>query len=124
MDTQMTDTEIVEALHALQTSVQVQQVSIQIQNESIRALEASVVSLQNGQAVLQADVVGIKTRLDMFAEHYATKADVEKVQAGMEIVRAELYKSLNAQTWKLFTAMTTVCSSLVIAVYQIARYVH
>jgi predicted DCC family thiol-disulfide oxidoreductase YuxK len=74
--------------------------------------EAQAVT-QTSVAVVQNDVAGLKERMVF----YATKADVESV-------RSELYKALEAQTWRLLVWMTAVSSGLVGAVYYIARNVH
>lgn len=125
MDSQTTSTE-----EALQTML-VRTAVMQAQQEAILA---ALKTLQEGQdalrkelavlreaqavtqtlvAVVQNDVAGLKEQMAF----YATKADVESV-------RSELYKALEAQTWRLLVWMTAVSSGLVGAVYYIARNVH
>jgi chromosome segregation ATPase len=111
METQATSTE--EALRTLLERTAAQQASLE-------ALAASVAELRDGQRLMQAaitslqvDVAGIKGTMT----HYATHAEVESV-------RAELYKALEAQTWRILVFMTAVCSGLTAAVYFIARNVH
>jgi maltooligosyltrehalose synthase len=69
--------------------------------------------IQVSLGIVQTEIEGLKERMS----HYATKAEVESV-------RSELYKALEAQTWRLLVWMTAVSSGLVGAVYYIARNVH
>lgn len=71
------------------------------------------VKIQVSLGIVQTEITGLKERMD----HYATKAEVESV-------RSELYKALEAQTWRLLVWMTAVCSGLTGAVYYVARNVH
>jgi hypothetical protein len=111
METQTTSTEEMLRTLLVRTAV------LQAGNE---ALMASVAELRGGQVVMQESInelqvatVGIKA----VAAHHATNADVERV-------RSELYKALEAQTWRMFVWLTAVCSGLTAAVYYIARNVH
>lgn len=125
MDSQTTSTE-----DTLQTLL-VRTAVMQVQNETILAalkalqdgqdtLRKEFAVLRDGQTeiqvsvgIVQTEVAGLKERMN----HYATKAEVESV-------RSELYKALEAQTWRLLVWMTAVCSGLTGAVYYIARNVH
>ena len=66
---------------------------------------------------MQTEITLLNGKFDFFIEHYAKKVDVE-------MVRTEFYKAMEAQTWRLITWMTVVCSGLTAAVYFIARNVH
>ncbi|MTV36911.1 hypothetical protein [Duganella radicis] len=87
---------------------------------STDALAVTVSELRDGQVALQGTVTGLQVDLAVIKgtmSHYATHAEVESV-------RAELYKAIEAQTWRLLVWMTAVCSGLTAAVYYIARNVH
>ncbi len=68
--------------------------------------------MQVAVTALQIDVAGIKGTMTQYATH-----------AEVEAVRSELYKAIEAQTWRLMIWMTAVCSGLTAAVYYIARNV-
>lgn len=104
MDTQTTSTE--EMLRTLLAHTAVSQAGIE-------ALQKSVSILQNSVNELQVDTASIKAT----TAHHATQAEVERI-------RVELYKTMEAQTWRLFVSLTAVCSGLTAAVYFIARNVH
>ena len=80
-------------------------------------VQSDVVSQQTFVLQVQAEVTILNGKFDFFIEHYAKKVDVE-------MVRTEFYKAMEAQTWRLITWMTVVCSGLTAAVYFIARNVH
>ncbi|MRW86653.1 hypothetical protein GJ698_21510 [Pseudoduganella sp. FT26W] len=111
MDAANTSTEDLLRILLVRTAV------MQANNEAIlgelKALREGQTVLQEAVAALQIDVAGIKGTM----AHFATQADVEKV-------RTELYKAMEAQTWRLLVWMTAVCSGLTAAVYYIARNVH
>jgi hypothetical protein len=86
-------------------------------DESLRTLQAGYDKLHGAVTQVQVDMAGVKVNVDFIMRHYATKADVE-------LLRSDLYKALEAQTWRLVTWMTVVCSGLTAAVYYIARNVH
>ena len=85
--------------------------------EALHALGASNDALRAAVSPLQAEVAILNAKFDFFVENYARKADVETI-------RTEIYKAMDAQTWKLITWMTVVCSGLATVVYFIARNVH
>ncbi|MYM67965.1 hypothetical protein GTP45_14155 [Pseudoduganella sp. FT55W] len=115
METQTTSTEEMPRTLLVRTAV------LQAGNEALAAsLAAAVTDLRDRQVAmqesfnaLQVETAGIKA----VAAHHATNADVERV-------RSELYKALEAQTWRMFVWLTAVCSGLTAAVYYIARNVH
>jgi len=111
MDTQATSTE--ELLRLLLTRTAV----LQAGNE---ALVASVAEMRDGQVVMQASINALQVEtvsIKANTAHHATHADVESV-------RSELYRALEAQTWRVLVWMTAVGSGLTAAVYYIARNVH
>jgi hypothetical protein len=111
MDSHQTSTE--ESLQTLLACT----AALQAGNE---ALVASMAALRDGQKVLQDNVTGLQVDvagIKGLVANYATQAEVERV-------RSELYKAIEAQTWRLFTLMTAVCSGLTLSVYYIARNVH
>ena len=90
----------------------------------VNKLQSDVTKVQSDVAAQQASIVQVQAevtilngKFDFFIEHYAKKVDVE-------MVRTEFYKAMEAQTWRLITWMTVVCSGLTAAVYFIARNVH
>lgn len=118
MDNQTTSTE--EALRTLLERTAVLQERSTSLQAGTDALAASISELRDGQLVLQravtslqVDVAGMKGTMTQ----YATEAEVERV-------RSELYKAMEAQTWRLFIWITAVCSGLTAAVYYIAHNVH
>jgi DNA-binding phage protein len=106
-----------EALHvavsSVRSGVETLQKTVEKQQEMIGALQKTVEKQQESIVLIQTDVAAIKVGLS----HCATKAEVE-------MVRADLYKTLEAQTWKLFTLILVLGSALTTAVYYIARNVH
>ncbi|SEO03504.1 hypothetical protein SAMN05428959_104302 [Duganella sp. CF517] len=83
----------------------------------VSKVQSEVASQQGSLTQVQAEVTILNGKFDFFIEHYAKKVDVE-------MVRTEFYKAMEAQTWRLITWMTVVCSGLTAAVYFIARNVH
>ena len=83
----------------------------------VSKVQGEVASQQGSLMQVQAEVTILNGKFDFFIEHYAKKVDVE-------MVRTEFYKAMEAQTWRLITWMTVVCSALTTAVYFIARNVH
>ena len=117
-----------EALHAdsslMRGEVAVVQSTVNRLQGDVNKLQSDVTKVQSDVASQQASIVQVQAevtilngKFDFFIEHYAKKVDVE-------MVRTELYKAMEAQTWRLITWMTVVCSGLTAAVYFIARNVH
>jgi hypothetical protein len=111
MDGQNTSTD--EAVRTLLERTAAMQTSIEAIAASMSELRAGQVVLQGAVTALQVDVAAIKATMTQYVTH-------EEVQR----IRADLFKALNAQTWRLLIWMTAVCSGLVGAVYYIARNVH
>jgi hypothetical protein len=111
MDSQNTSTD--EAVRTLLERTAAMQTSIEAIAVSMSELRAGQVVLQGAVTALQVDVAAIKATMTQYVTH-------EEVQR----IRADLFKALNAQTWRLLIWMTAVCSGLVGAVYYIARNVH
>jgi len=124
MNSQMTDTAILEALHALQASMLAQQSHMQAQQASLQAMQMSMNAQQESIQNLRSDVSGLKVKVDLLYQFYAKKEDVMAVEVKVESLRGEIYKAVEAQTWKIFTWLTILGSSLTAAVYYIARNVH
>jgi hypothetical protein len=61
-------------------------------------------------------IEGVSARVDHIEQRMATEADLSGV-------KAELYKAINDQTWKLITFVTAINGLLVAAVYYIATHV-
>ena len=117
-----------EALHAdsslMRGEVAVVQSTVNRLQGDVNKLQSDVTKVQSDVAAQQASIVQVQAevtilngKFDFFIEHYAKKVDVE-------MVRTEFYKAMEAQTWRLITWMTVVCSGLTAAVYFIARNVH
>ncbi|USX12496.1 hypothetical protein NHH88_22770 [Oxalobacteraceae bacterium OTU3CAMAD1] len=117
-----------EALHAdsalvreevavVQSTVNRLQSDVNKLQSDVTKVQSDVASQQSALTQVQAEVTILNGKFDFFIEHYAKKVDVE-------MVRTEFYKAMEAQTWRLITWMTVVCSGLTAAVYFIARNVH
>jgi hypothetical protein len=87
-----------------------------VQSDLIK-VQSDLVLQQTIAMQMQAQVTLLNEKFDFFNEHYAKRVD-------LEMVRTEFYKAMEAQTWKLITWITVVCSGLTTAVYFIARNVH
>jgi maltooligosyltrehalose synthase len=119
MDDRLTSIE--HALTALQISsdgIRAELAKVQASNEVINA---ELVKVQVGHEVMNAR---LQMAIDFFAEHYATKAEIEMVKTAVSDSRIEFHKAMREQTWRLVTWMTVVCSALTTGVYFIARNVH
>ena len=110
-----------EALHAdsalVREEVAVVQSTVNRLQSDVTKVQIDVASQQIALTQVQAEITILNGKFDFFIEHYAKKVDVE-------MVRTEFYKAMEAQTWRLITWMTVVCSGLTAAVYFIARNVH
>ncbi|ELX13880.1 hypothetical protein Jab_1c25200 [Janthinobacterium sp. HH01] len=73
---------------------------------------------------MRVDIAKLQIQVAFIEQHYATKADIEMVKTMVADARGEFYRAMQAQTWKLISWMTVVCSALTAAVYFIARNVH
>ncbi|MFS2007882.1 hypothetical protein ACEN9F_30155 [Duganella sp. CT11-25] len=104
---------IEETLRALLASNEALRVAVSSVRNGVETLQKTEEKQQESIVLIQTDVAAIKVGLS----HCATKAEVE-------MVRADLYKTLAAQTWKLFTLILVLGSALTTAVYYIARNVH
>lgn len=65
---------------------------------------------------LSERVAKIEATLETILPTLATKSD-------MEMMRADVHKEFNAQTWKFITWMSTIAAALVAATYFIATHV-
>ena len=102
---------------AVQSTVNRLQSDVNKLQTDVSKVQSDVASQQTSLTQVQAEVTILNGKFDFFIEHYAKKVDVE-------MVRTEFYKAMEAQTWRLITWMTVVCSGLTTAVYFIARNVH
>lgn len=102
---------------AVQSTVNRLQSDVNKLQSDVSKVQSDVASQQTSLTQVQAEVTILNGKFDFFIEHYAKKVDVE-------MVRTEFYKAMEAQTWRLITWMTVVCSGLTTAVYFIARNVH
>ena len=102
---------------AVQSTVNRLQSDVTKLQSDVSKVQSDVASQQTSLTQVQAEVTILNGKFDFFIEHYAKKVDVE-------MVRTEFYKAMEAQTWRLITWMTVVCSGLTTAVYFIARNVH
>jgi hypothetical protein len=59
-------------------------------------------------------------KLEAIIPTLATKEDLARTEGAL---RAEIHKSINEQTWKLITWMSTIALALVSATYFIATHV-
>ena len=104
-------------VNRLQGDVNKLQSDVNKLQSDVTKVQTDVASQQVSIVQVQAEVTILNGKFDFFIEHYAKKVDIE-------MVRTELYKAMEAQTWRLITWMTVVCSGLTAAVYFIARNVH
>ena len=104
-------------VNRLQSDVTKLQSDVSKVQSDVSKVQSDVASQQTSLTQVQAEVTILNGKFDFFIEHYAKKVDVE-------MVRTEFYKAMEAQTWRLITWMTVVCSGLTTAVYFIARNVH
>ena len=111
---------IEETLRVLLASNEALQVAISSVRDGLQTLQGATGTMQKtlekqqeAIGVLQLDVAAIKAGQSQYAK-----------TAEVEMIRSELYKSLEAQTWRLFTWLTVICSGLTTAVYFITRNVH
>lgn len=102
---------------AVQSTANRLQVDVNKLQSDVTKVQNDVVSQQAPIMQVQAEVTLLNGKFEFFVEHYAKKVDVE-------MIRTELYKAMEAQTWRLITWITVVCSGLTTAVYFIARNVH
>ena len=100
-------------------------------DDQLTAIEKALQALLASNEAMRVDIARLQVQMAFVIENYATKADLEMVKTSLESVKAsvsdaktELYEAINAQTWKLISWVTVVCSALTTAVYFIARNVH
>lgn len=79
-------------------------------------MEARVAKLESLAEKTSERLVRIEAKQDDFAKHYATKED-------LALLRADVYRAMNEQTWKIIGAMITFGTLLSGIVFYIARNV-
>ncbi len=93
-------------------------------DDQLTTIEKAVQALLVSNESMRVDITKLQDKVTSIVEHYATKADLEMVKTAVSDAQVEFYKAMQAQTWKLISWMTVVCSALTAAVYFIARNVH
>ena len=78
--------------------------------------EARIAKLESLAEKTSERLIRIEAKQDDFAKHYATKED-------LALLKADVYKAMNEQTWKIIGTMVTFGTLLVGAVFFIARNV-
>ncbi|WP_065202509.1 hypothetical protein [Chromobacterium subtsugae] len=79
-------------------------------------MEARVSKLEAIAETTRDRLAGVETHLTVIENTMATKDD-------LHLLRVDLHKEINAQTWKLVTFVCGFGSALVTAVYFIAKNV-
>lgn len=80
-------------------------------------MEARLAKLETLAEKTSERLIRIEAKQDDFAKHYATKED-------LALLKAEVFKAMNEQTWKIIGAMLTFGTLLSGIVFYIARNVH
>ena len=80
-------------------------------------MEARIAKLESLAEKTSERLIRIEAKQDDFAKHYATKED-------LALLKADVYKAMNEQTWKIIGAMITFGTLLSGIVFYIARNVH
>lgn len=78
-------------------------------------MEARVSKLETIAETTRDRLTGVETRLTVIERTMATKED-------LQLLKVDLHKEINAQTWKLVTFVCGFGSALVAAVYFIAKH--
>ena len=79
-------------------------------------MEARIAKLESLAEKTSERLIRIEAKQDDFAKHYATKED-------LALLKADVYKAMNEQTWKIIGAMITFGTLLSGIVFYIARNV-
>lgn len=82
----------------------------------VAKLEAVTAKTSERLAAIEKDTGAIKAQIDTVAKYYATKED-------LAMLRVDVHKAINEQTWKFITWMTGLSTALVGVTYFIAKYV-
>ena len=80
------------------------------------AMEARVAKLESLAEKTSERLIRIEAKQDDFSKHYATKEH-------LALLKADVYKAMNEQTWKIIGAMITFGTLLSGIVFYIARNV-
>ncbi|WP_157222211.1 hypothetical protein [Chromobacterium haemolyticum] len=78
-------------------------------------MEARVSKLETIAETTRDRLTGVETRLTVIERTMVTKED-------LQLLKVDLHKEINAQTWKLVTFICGFGSALVAAVYFIAKH--
>ena len=79
-------------------------------------MEARIAKLESLAEKTSERLIRIEAKQDDLAKHYATKED-------LALLKADVYKAMNEQTWKIIGAMITFGTLLSGIVFYIARNV-
>ena len=79
-------------------------------------MEARIAKLESLAEKTSERLIRIEAKQDDFAKHYATTED-------LALLKADVYKAMNEQTWKIIGAMITFGTLLSGIVFYIARNV-
>ena len=79
-------------------------------------MQARIAKLESLAEKTSERLIRIEAKQDDFAKHYATKED-------LALLKADVYKAMNEQTWKIIGAMITFGTLLSGIVFYIARNV-
>ena len=79
-------------------------------------MESRIAKLESLAEKTSERLIRIEAKQDDFAKHYATKED-------LALLKADVYKAMNEQTWKIIGAMITFGTLLSGIVFYIARNV-
>ena len=79
-------------------------------------MQARIAKLESLAEKTSERLIRIEAKQDDFAKHYATKED-------LALLKADVYKAMNEQTWKIIGAMITFGTLLSGMVFYIARNV-
>lgn len=67
----------------------------------VEALQSAGVSPEKAKIAAEAVTKAIDYRYELHSKQLSTKGDVEGVRSEMASLKADMYKALNEQTWKL-----------------------
>lgn len=79
-------------------------------------MEARIAKLESLAEKTSERLIRIEAKQDDFSKHYATKED-------LALLKADVFKAMNEQTWKIIGAMITFGTLLSGIVFYIARNV-
>ena len=88
----------------------------------LKKVEEAVVELRQDVAVIRSNYV---QRSDLIEQMSLLRGDMERqfslVERQIGLVRSDFHQAITAQTWRLVTWVTTLCTLLVGATWYLAR---